>query len=258
MIAVVCWKWKPESGAKHEEKRRSFSALHVNRLKAAVEKNTSIPHNFVCVTDDWAGLHSSVQVVNIDRHFKEFSDWGGCYRRLRAFDYSAGLALFGPRFISIDLDVVITGSLDPILGSKNNFQIWYDKARRRTPYCGSLWALESGARQKVWDSFKAKPHMSMELARRLRYTGTDQAHISAQLFPGEKVWRKEDGILNFNTQIRRHTKQVYRKSDGEVYQLVTDGTLPEGTRMVFFNGKYDPSQSNLQRDYEWIGDFWNG
>lgn len=259
MIAtVVCWKWKPEAGAKHEEKRRGFSAVHVNKLRAAIEKNTSTPHEFVCVTDDWTGLHSSIRVVNIDRHFSEFVELGGCYRRLRAFDHITGLALFGPRFISIDLDVVVTGNLDSILGCEDDFRIWYDKAKRRTPYCGSLWGMRAGTRQKVWDSFKARPHLSIELARRLRYTGTDQAHISAQLFPKEKVWNREDGVLNFNTQIRRHVRQVYRKSDGKVYNLTTDGSLPEGTRMVFFNGKYDPSQAILQRDYPWIGDLWNG
>jgi hypothetical protein len=258
MITIVCWKWKPEKGGRHEEKRLLFSAEHVNRLRASIERNTTVKHRFVCVTDNAKGLHSSVEPINIDRHFGDFKDWGGCYRRLKAFDYITGLSLFGPRFISFDLDVVVTGNLDPILSFTEDFRIWFDKHRRKTPYCGSLWGMKAGARQKVWDSFNGKPNRSVELMRRLEFVGTDQAHISACLIPAsEKTWGVEDGVYNFNTRIRKHVWQIIKNNKGDMIEKRTDGSLPLGTTLVFFNGKYDPSQPVLQNIYPWIKEHWN-
>lgn len=256
MITVVCWKW---NNGMHPKKKIFFTHEHVNKLRSAVEKNTTLKHNFVCICDDWKGLHSSVQPINIDRHFAEFKDWGGCYRRLRAFDLSVSAALFGSRFVSLDLDVLVTGNLDSILGFEEDFRIWQDKFRRKTPYCGSLWGMKVGARQVVWDSFRSKPHMSVELMRRLKYVGTDQAHISASLFPKEAVWGVDDGVYNFNTRVRRQVLYSHwLKDSGERIDKRVNGDIPEGAKLIFFNGKYDPSQVGLHRTYPWVGDLWNG
>jgi hypothetical protein len=256
MITVVCWKW---NNGLHPKKKLLFTAEHVNKLQAAISRHTALSHEFVCVTDDWKGLHSSVGVVNIDRHFGDFKDWGGCYRRLKSFDQATALALFGPRFISIDLDVLVVGDLDPILGFKEDFRMWKDKHRRRTPFCGSLWGMRAGARQEVWDKFSTDPHMSVELMRRLKFIGTDQAHISAQLFDRhEATWEVEDGIYNFNTRIRRQFLLLPTHNGKQITPKRIDGSLPGDARLVFFNGRYDPSQTVLQRDYPWIRDHWNG
>jgi hypothetical protein len=258
MISVVCWKWKPENGARHKAKREAFSSRHVNILKASLERHSTVRHRFLCVTDDWKGLNSSVGVVNIDRHFGDFKDWGGCYRRLKAFDLATAVALFGGRFISIDLDCVVAGNVDHLLSFEDDFRIWREEYRRRTPYCGSLWGMRSGARQKVWDSFKDRPHMATELVSRLKYHGTDQAHISACLYPKESTWNGGDGVYNFNTQVRKRPSSFQVNRDGSYKEVFrTDGTLPKDAAVVFFNGKYDPSQPNLQLAYPWIGDHWH-
>jgi hypothetical protein len=236
-LSIVCWKW--DKGP-HPKKGIKFTAEHVNILRASVARNLSRSHVFVCVTDDHKGLHPEVQVVNIDRHFKEFSDLGGCYRRLKAFDMVSGLALFGPRFVSIDLDVVITGNLDDLFGFQEDFRIWEDNFKRRTPYCGSLWGMKSGSRGKVWDKFKSDPGLCVGSAKEQKLMGTDQAHISHCLYPQEKTWTVRDGVYNFGTRVR-----------------MMGGRLPVDCKMVFFNGKYDPSQGPLQENFPWIKDHWH-
>lgn len=236
MISIVCWKWTPEKGAKHYGKRLGFKAKHVNVLRAMIERNLKIPHEFVCVTDDWMGLHSAVKVVNINRHFHLFKELGGCYRRLRAFEMEPALACFGPRFVSLDLDAVVTGPLDPIFRFREDFRIWSDTFRRKTPYCGALWGMRSGAREKVWEKFSSDPVGAVAGAIGKRYIGTDQAIISLFL-PKESTWGTQDGVFNFNTQVR------------------LEGLHPT-SRIVFFNGKYDPSQPETQIRHPWIGDLW--
>ncbi len=257
MITVVCWKWTPENWAKHWDKRKLFSSHHVNVLQAMLERNTTVEHRFIAVCDDWKGLSSTVEVVDINRHFRRFADMGGCYRRLRSFDLVCGLGVFGDRFISLDLDTVIVGNVDHLLGFQDDFRIWSDTHRRLTPYCGSLWGMKAGARQRVWDQFTEDPGKCVRRCKDRRYPGTDQAHISACLYPKEKVWGTEDGVYNFNTQVRKTISCVHRCADGRLDVIQKrDGSLPNGSRVVFFNGKFDPSQPQLQGAYDWIGDYW--
>lgn len=256
MLRIVCWKWKPEQGSKHPVKRAGFSSEHVNRLHGMLSRFLARPFRLYCVTDDWKGIDSAVQVININRHFSQHAELGGCYRRLRAFDLSTAVALFGGPFISIDLDVVVTGPLDELFRWQE-FRIWQDTYRRFCPYCGSLWAMRPGARQKVWDVWHQDPGGWIDAVKRSRYVGTDQAFVSYLLYPnGAEVWTKEDGIYNFNTQVRQCFKSTVKRRG-----VLTDipgrtGELPEGAKLVFFNGKFDPSQKELQRQYDWIGDLW--
>lgn len=235
-LTIVCWKW--DNGI-HPKKQIRFTAKHVNVLRASVERNLSLAHRFVCVTDDKTGIHPEVQTININRHFGDYAGLGGCYRRLKAFELSSALALFGRRFVSIDLDVVITGNLNPIFDFQEDFRIWEDSYKRRTPYCGSLWGMRAGSREKVWKAFINNPEACIGSAKDRKLMGTDQAHISHCLHPNETTWTLKDGIYNFNTRIRRW-----------------GGQLPEDAKLVFFNGKFDPSHKVLQDQYPWIKEYW--
>lgn len=119
--------------------------------------------------------------------------------------------------------------------------------------------MRAGARQFVWDKFRDDTSMSVELMRRLKFVGTDQAHISAQLFDRhEATWGIEDGIYNFNTRVRRQASRIYDDEGNLAGIKRIDGNIPKGARMVFFNGKFDPSQPTLHHEYHWIRKLWNG
>ena len=47
---IICMKW----GTK-------FGASYVNRLYDMVERNTTVPHRFVCFTDDANGLNPNIE-----------------------------------------------------------------------------------------------------------------------------------------------------------------------------------------------------
>lgn len=254
MVTVVCWKWS--DGKEHPKKKLHFSFKHVNVFRAGVERNTTIPYRFVCVTDDWRGLHSSVEVIPIQENFSKLQYLGGCYRRLRSFNEEDGLRYFGERFISFDIDSVVLGNLDYILSFDEGFRIWGDKVRRKTPYCGSLWGMKAGARQWVWDKFIADPNLAILEARKKGMVGTDQAHISACLYPHEVTWGMDDGIYNFNTQIRKVPSKVYRVDNKVIVEHRRNGDPPKNSRIIFFNGKFDPSHPHLQASHSWIGDLW--
>ena len=218
MISVVCWKWKPAQGY-----RSTFGPETVNVLRRMVAKHYPHPHRFLCVTDDPAGIHPDVEVVPIWNDFSDLpSPHGGknpsCYRRLRMFHPDAS-QWFGERFVSLDLDAVITGDVSPLWNRSEPFVMWGD-TNRTTFYNGSMVLMTAGARRQVWDDFN--PTTSPAEAKAAGQFGSDQAWISYRLGPGEATWSTLDGVYSY----RMHLQQRQE--------------LPPYARIVFFHGQVDP------------------
>ncbi len=235
MLDVICWKWKPKPGY-----RSKFQSSHVNVLKSMVGRNYSKPFRFSCITDDPRGLDPSIRPLPLSSaltHLKNpsFHNGPNCYPRLWAFSEEAKEAI-GPRFVSMDIDVVITGSLDPILDRKEDFIIWGDTAPS-TWYNGSLWMMTAGARKQVWDDFD--PNRSPQEANASGQRGSDQGWISYKLGPNEATWTDKDGIYSFRNHIMRRPRY----------------SLPENAKVVVFHGAHDPWDRKAQRQ-SWVKKNW--
>ncbi len=234
MLTVVCWKWKPPPGY-----RSTFLGTHVNVLRSMVARHYRIPHRFVCVTDDPAGIdQSSIEIVKLWEDYSRLPSPHGrhmpsCYRRLRMFSDDARF-LFGDRFVSLDLDCVITADLSPLWDRPEDFVIWGD-TNPRTPYNGSMMLMKAGSRSKVWTEFH--PVRSPALAKKMGYYGSDQAWIGACLGRGEAIWGQADGVYSF----RNHVRAM--------------GTLPRDARIVIFHGRHDPWDSDMQK-IGWVRENW--
>ncbi len=236
MIDVVCWLWKPSPGY-----RSQFSPQYVNILKNMVARNYPHPHRFNCITDDvtQGGFDPEVNLIPLwDDHRKRESLYGpntpSCYPRLRAFDKHTMLSFGMKRFVSIDLDVVITGDLTEVFDRKEDFLIW-GATLRRTPYNGSLWMMNVGARQQVWDRFSQDPEKLITRARGAGFYGSDQAVMNYVLGPHEVKLDEQHGVYSY----RMHVKPV-------------NGTLPKNAKIVFFEGHYDPWNPATQDVAPWI------
>lgn len=236
MLSVVCWRWKP-----HDGYRSTFEPFTVNVLRSMVRRHYSHPHRFICVTDDPKGLDPDIEIVPLwDDFAKVRNPYGAkhpsCYRRLRAF--SAEIAdIFGPRFVSIDLDCVITGDLTPLWHRSEDFVMW-GETNPKTPYNGSMFLMTAGARRQVWERFD--PTTSPTLARNAGCFGSDQGWISYVLGPREARWTRADGVYSFRNDL----------------QLTHQKTLPAGARVVFFHGRYDPWHEYVQTTYPWTKEHW--
>lgn len=233
MLDFVCWLWRPAPGF-----RSSFNATNVNVLRRMIARNYPHPHRFSVLTDQTEGFDSEVRVIPLwDDHAKRASLYGpdrpSCYRRLKAFDPEMG-KLIGPRFVSVDLDVVIVGDVSPVFDRKEDFIIWGPDGRK-TPYNGSMWMMNAGARRQVWDRFNQNPDRAIARARGAGFFGTDQAWMCYALGPNEKRWRAEDGVYSY----RMHLKE-------------NDNKLPKDARIVFFEGNYDPWNPVIRKKCPWV------
>lgn len=218
-FAVVTWKWKGKA-----DYRSKFGPEAVNTLRSMVARNFNHPHRFICVTDDPAGIDPRVEIVPLWNDFATLENPSGpqnpsCFRRLRMFAPDAGRS-FGPRFVSLDLDVVITADMRPLWLRPEPFVIWGD-TNPSTPYNGSMILLQAGARPQVWMNFD--PVKSPKMAQALGYFGSDQAWIGACLGRGEAMWTHKDGVYSYRNQIGVHRQE-----------------LPENCRIVILHGQHDP------------------
>jgi hypothetical protein len=218
--SVVCWRWEPKPGY-----RSQYEPATVNTLAAMVRRHYPHPHRFICVTDNPHGLDPRVEVLPAWNDYADLPSPHGeknpsCYRRLRMFHPKAA-EWFGERFVSLDLDVVITGDLTPLWHRPEDIVLWGDTNRKPgSHYNGSMILLAAGSRPHVWTEFH--PITSPRLAKSAQCWGSDQGWISYCLGPSEANWSTADGVYSFRNNI-----QVAR-------------TLPPNTRMVIFHGAHDP------------------
>jgi len=205
-----------------------YGSKHVRILKAMVERHLSIPHEFICITDDPTGLDGIKTVPLWDKCRK----LGGCYNRLYAFSEDMR-SIIGDRFVMIDLDCVITGDITPLFDIEDDFKInGYFFGDMDQYYNGGLVLMDAGARSQVWDDFD--PIRSPNQVANTDYVvGSDQAWIRIRLGKGENRFTEDEGVYNF---IRLKNRK-----------------LPENSKIVFFAGKRDPSTC---LDTDWVRQHW--
>lgn len=245
MISIVVWKWK---GNTMGHTRPDYGPKHVNRLRAMVERNLRLPHEVVCVTDDPAGIDSRVRIVPL---WSELRQHGRCFVRLKAFARDMHKVL-GARFLSLDLDTVITGDITPLVERPESFVIWADPSRL-LPYCGSMWMLSAGAHPEVYEKFDYAVWQTLK--PRNNWHGSDQAWM-AHMLPGAATWTRADGVYSFRMDIlKARAGDMLGKRQRRRIRIL-GGPLPSDARIVHFHGIYDPSQRFLRDTIPWIDQHW--
>lgn len=254
MLKIVTCKW--DAGI-HPKKDMKFEPFHVEILFDMLKRYLNIPFEFICITDKPIELSYLRNDITILPMWSDGKDWPGCFRRLKIFSKEVGKQI-GGRFVSMDLDVIITGNITNLFSRKEDFVIW-GKRPMRNPYCGSLFMVNPGTRDYFWNRFNVKNYPANSAGR--YPVGTDQWHIWSQA-PEEATWSKADGVYNFgfdiriNDKIMERGKEYYFKAIQNPRTRGGDGKLPSDARIIFFNGKDDPSQPHLRERYPWIKEYW--
>lgn len=247
-IGIVCFKWEAAPGSP-ENKR--FIANHVNALKYMVARHLSIPHKFYCVTDDPSGLDSDVSVVPMPDVFRNMQY---CFPKIMIFSEECR-QWFGEYFLFIDLDVVITNSIDSLIPTRGvDFVIhgkpvlfslwelmWSKKLRRKRAlynsgikYNSGMIYLRAGARAEVYNQFSQDA--ALNLREKFCMKGSDQLWIAYRLGFKEKMWSKSDGVYSYGSDLAGKKKT----------------RLPDDARVVLFGGRFTPWQTEALQAAPWI------
>jgi hypothetical protein len=199
-LVIVTWQW----GSKYDPS-------YAERLRAGVARHLKQDHRFLVI----------VQTFREDQYLTEIR---GCFARLRMFDPAwqahQGIAE-GDRLVCMDLDMIITGPLDPLFDRPEPFVILQKvNAANPCPFNGSLWMLRGGYRPDVWRDF------SIEAAAGISFHEfpDDQAWLAGKI-PDAGAWTGEHGVYAFG-------KRGWPGGDN----------LPANAAVVAFPGYRDPSQ----------------
>lgn len=244
MLTVVCFKWFDPNGQYNH--RFLYTFEHVNRLARMVSRNLALPHEFVCITDDAAGLDASIRVVPIDRGL--LLEAGYRYPKLMIFRPDAGDWL-GRRILMLDLDTVIVAPLDPLVSRPEPLVLWQDPSWQPSAaqgrYNTSIVLLTAGSHPDVWTGFDTR--MGPADSRRKH---SDQAWIWQVLGDGLPVWTQADGVLSFRKHVMRRT--LFRKIGKPFWRT----RLPRHAKIVFLHGGRDPASRKFQNHHFWIYKHW--
>ena len=214
VLHIVTWLW----GSKYPD-------VYVDRLVTGIARNCDEdPHNIeIVVCEPWPQDQYLTLVP-------------GCMARLRTFDpeWQAEVlgAEQGDRIVVLDLDLVITGSLDGLFDRDEPFVILQGvHTANPTPYNGSVWMLRAGYRPDVWEDF------SLEAAQ----------DICVYMYPDDQMWMHH----------KIPDAAAFGPKDG-VYAFMKPGwpngmDLPKDARIVAFPGSRDPCQF---QHLPWIKHHW--
>lgn len=219
MVTIACALWTDPA---RDKRGYRYTPDHVRTLKSMVARRLSLPHRFVCITDETI---EGVETVPLDwrTHVP-----GTCYLKLMLWRPDIGKIL-GDRIGFLDLDCVVTDSLDPLFDRTEDVVLWRNPGfgqPRRSFYQTSIMLLTAGSRPGLWEGFDRD-----NLAHRT--AGSDQALLSERLSLDEAHWTAADGVY--------HAR--YLGPD-----------LPDNARAVFFPGSGEPSQPAMQERFPWIFD----
>jgi len=215
-LSVLTFKWRSDPNA-----REQFTAQHVNILYAMVKRNLTLPFNFFCITDDFTGIRSEVNLVKLwDEPYIE--RWNpshpNCFRRLKIYSQEAK-KLFGEKILLLDLDMIILKNINDLVDREQDFVAWN---KGGTKYQGAIILHKTGTRSFLWDEFNSD---IPKLIKKEKRVGSDQAWVSMRLGPDEAVWTPKDGIYSYKVHIRRKP-------------------FPENVKIILCHGKPKPWQIN--------------
>lgn len=170
---VVCIKWGT-----------AFGPDYVNRLYSGVRRNLARPVRFLCMTEHAEGIHPDVEILPLPAEpFQSEMDRAlavanrqGAMRKVSLFRPGAIPDHTGP-VLGFDLDVVITGDLEPIwaldpakVAMRHD---WVEKRKGRPTGHGSVFRFDPDRHGYLYEDIAANPYEEVAHAR-----GSEQRYTS--------------------------------------------------------------------------------
>lgn len=246
-VNVLCMKWG-----------RAYPAAYVNLLCRAVAARLRRPHRFVCLTDDPSGIEPPAETFPIplgglpDERVRN-----GGWLKLAVF--RAGLHdLEGP-VLFLDLDVLVTGALDPFFEHDPDRRLliirdWLPRGQRLYRRRGrignsSVFRFVAGGQAQILERFEADPAAAFASFR------NEQRFLSAHA--EDLAWWPEAWCRSY----KRHCRMPFPLS------AFLRPRIPAGARVVAFHGwpkPHDlagpdtpaPLPDRPARPVSWVADYW--
>ena len=236
-INIVCMKW----GTK-------FGPQYVNKLYKMVEKNLTLPHRFVCFTDNKKGLDKGIETFPLPEVIFEDGPERG-WRKLGIFSKKLG-DLKGEALF-LDLDTLILRNIDDFFKVKGDFLIIKDWDFKNYVGNSSVFRFTIGKHPDVLENFEKN---RFDIRKKFR---NEQAYLSYFMMKKGilKYWNKKWCI-----SFKRHCLWPFPLNWFMVPKL------PEEAKILIFHGHPNPEEAfkgyttkygfRHIKPTHWLNDFW--
>ncbi|MDP0490489.1 MAG: glycosyl transferase [Verrucomicrobiota bacterium JB023] len=222
---VFCIKWGTRYGPDY-----------VNRLRAMTARHLTLQHQFVCFTDDPAGLHPEIQHLPLpELGVAHPENVPGKWRKTALWQKDlfglTGTALF------IDLDTVIVANLDDFFqhGDPDDIILtrnWLKPHKRLGQT--TLFRFPIGGYPQVYEEFKKDPQ---GIADRYQF---EQHYVTSHVADNLHFWPKE--------WVRHY--RVHCLGNNYLMRYFRPARLPTGAKAIAFPGVPNPAEA--------AAGIWNG
>jgi hypothetical protein len=194
-----------------------------------VERYLSVPHDFVCLTEDPTGLDPDIRTIPLP------DDYRGYWNKISLFRGD----LFEPRrtMLYLDVDIVIVGSLDPLLEGDAALTIARGFSKNYVVN-SSVMRFKAGTLTHVYDRFAEDPERIVASGR----YATDQNWIHEQV--PDAAFFPPGSIVSYKKDMPSHVFPLAKKLSLGLGWLKAPSWMtvspPPGASIVVFHGKPDP------------------
>lgn len=222
MLNVIC--------LKHGTK---YSAEYVNKLYNMTKRHLSVPHRFVCFTDDARELDPNIEIRAIPESSPLSGWWWKPYIFKKDHFPEGDINLF------FDLDMVIVGNIDKFIDYKTTEFVGLEDLSRvfnkGTAKLGSaVMKWPAGKFSDIWETLEKNLHFTK------KFRG-DQDWIWHLHSKNIKFYPKE-WIISYKWEAR-NLSELYRDSDRRMkFKTVRNPTIPKETSVLAFHGSPDPHE----------------
>ncbi len=236
-VNIICMKW----GTK-------FPAEYVNRLYRMVQRNLTLPHRFICFTDDSGGIAKGVEVKPLPPMDLPPGKERG-WRKLSTFQKP--LADLEGKVLFLDLDILILNNIDDFFTYPGDFCIIHDWLRpSRITGNSSVYRFEAGAHPEVLRYFIENIDAVKASHRH------EQSYLSAKINEISKLtYWPADWCVSF----KRHCLPPFPQSLWKVPQP------PKNAKILVFHGSPTPQDAingkirgplRFLKPTPWIAKYW--
>ncbi len=226
---------------------------YVTKLYRSLKRNSTIPFEFVCLSDT-----NDIE-ADVILPYNHNSDIKKHWHKLKFFSPQFANQQPGDDIIIMDIDQVITGNVDDLIGYPVNdnellsYGVWWNDDTRNAkekelkdknilPLNGGFYKFKSGSLKKIWDDFSLNPsywqtHYYNIGDVHYKYYGeqnyvnwkVEENNIKLLLTPKEWLGRHTDDF-NYNIELNK----IYAKKFDTDYMIFDD--VNKKIKVIHFTG----------------------
>jgi hypothetical protein len=218
MLNVIC--------VKHGTK---YGSEYVNNLYNMVQRHLTIPHRFVCFTEDSKNIDAHIQIISLPNNEHISGWWWKTYIFAPQHFKSSETKLF------FDLDMVIINNIDKFIKYKQGLFVGLEDLGRvfdKPKKLGSaVMRWQGTAYENIWTEFIKDPTQSK------KFTGGDQDWIW-ELNKKKINFFPKDWIISYKWEAR-NIKELIKVKDKWIFKTIREPEVGPETAVLAFHGTPD-------------------